>query len=155
MDELEVHDNFAKKMAEKFPRYFGEGKRYGGFAIGEGWYAIIESLMSQIDHYTKWKRNMRARDLKNFRAGDISVTVTPKVNWIKVEQIKEKFGGLRFYYQGGDAQISGMVTMAEAWAGRSCETCGDRGERRSGGWIRTLCDKHEALYQVSKGNYNG
>jgi hypothetical protein len=155
MDELEVHDNFAAKMAEKFPRYFGEGKRYGGFAIGEGWYPIIEALMIQIDHYTKWKRNMRARDLKNVRAGDVSITVTPKVNWITVEQIKEKFGGLRFYYQGGDAHISGMVTMAEVWAHRTCETCGDRGERRSGGWVRTLCDKHEALYQVSKGNYNG
>ena len=155
MDELEVHDNFAAKMAEKFPRYFGEGKRYGGFAIGEGWYPIIEALMIQIDHYTKWKRNMRARDLKNVRAGDVSITVTPKVNWITVEQIKEKFGGLRFYYQGGDAHISGMVTMAEVWAHRTCETCGDPGKQRSGGWVRTLCDKHESLYQVSKGNYNG
>jgi hypothetical protein len=155
MDELEVHDNFAAKMAEKFPRYFGEGKRYGGFAIGEGWYLIIEALMNQIHHYTKWKRNMRARDLKNVRAGDTSIEVTPKVNWIEVNQIKEKFGGLRFYYSGGDDEISGMVRMAEVWADHSCETCGDRGKRRSGGWIRTLCDKHEALYQVSKGNYNG
>jgi hypothetical protein len=36
----------------------------------------------------------------------------------------------------------------------ACEECGGIGERRSGGWIRTLCDKHETLYQVSKGNYN-
>jgi hypothetical protein len=69
-------------------------------------------------------------------------------------QIKEKFGGLRFYYDGGDEYISGLVSMAESWAGNTCETCGEKGERRSGGWIRTLCDKHEALYQVSKGNYN-
>jgi hypothetical protein len=155
MDELEVHDNFTAKMAEKFPRYFGEGKHYGGFAIGAGWYPIIESLMIQIHHYTKWKRNMRARDLKNVRAGDVSIAVTPKVNWIEVNQIKEKFGCLRFYYSGGDDEISGMVRMAEVWADHSCETCGERGKRRSGGWIRTLCDKHEALYQVSKGNYNG
>ena len=184
MDELEVHDNFHAKMAEKFPRYFGEGKRYGGFAIGEGWYHIIESLVSEIDHYTKWRRNMRANDLRRQRAknkgmealidfmagkkGRVSdwdieraedtmqndIKVTPKVEWIEVQQIKEKFGGLRFYYDGGDEQISGMVRMAELWAGRSCETCGNLGERRSGGWIRTLCDKHEALYQVSKGNYN-
>jgi hypothetical protein len=186
MDELEVHDTFAKKMAEKFPRYFGEGKRYGGFAIGEGWYHIIESLVSEIDHYTKWRRNMRANDLRQHRAmmkgrdallkflvkgkafasdwdqeradeimENLGREITPKVEWIHVEQIKEKFGGLRFYYQGGDDQISGMVRMAELWAGRSCERCGDRGERRSGGWIRTLCDKHEAMYQVSKGNYDG
>lgn len=185
MNELEVHDAFADKMAEKFPRYFGEGKRYGGFAIGEGWYDIIEALVSEIDHYTKWRRNMRANDLRKLRAKnkgmealiqfmagkkhtpsewDIEraedamvdpIDITPKVNWIRVEQIKEKFGGLRFYYQGGNDEISGMVRMAELWAGRSCETCGNKGERRSGGWIRTLCDKHNTMYEVSKGNYNG
>ena len=178
MDELEVHDKFSAKMAEKFPRYFGEGKRYGGFAIGEGWYHIIESLVSEIDHYTKWKRNMRANDLRKLRAKnkgmealitfmvgkkdrppsdwDIEraedamqneIKLTPKVDWIRVQQIKEKFGGLRFYYDGGDAEISGMVRMAELWAGRSCETCGNLGERRSGGWMRTLCDKHEQEHQ--------
>jgi hypothetical protein len=185
MDELEVHDAFAKKMAEKYPRYFGEGKRYGGFAIGAGWYPIIESLVGNIDHYTKWRRNMRANDLRKQRAKDKGmeallqfmvgkrdrlpsdwdferaedamendIDVTLKVDWIHVEQIKEKFGGLRFYYQGGDATISGMVSMAESWANHTCETCGNKGERRSGGWVRTLCDKHEALYQASKGNYN-
>lgn len=182
MNELETHDAFANKMAEKFPRYFGEDKRYGGFAIGEGWYPIIEALVSQIDHYTKWRRNMRARDLKKLRAynkgldamikfyqgkkshvseWDIElaeesmengVTVIPKVEWIHVEQIKEKFGGLRFYYQGGDDHISGMVTMAEVWAHRTCETCGAPGKQRSGGWIRTLCDHHEELYQSRNNN---
>jgi len=168
-------------MAEKYPRYFGEGKRYGGFAIGEGWYPIIEALVGQIDHYTKWQRNMRARDLKKQRAKDKGleamitfmvgskgrepsdwdieraeeamendVIITPKVNWIVIQQIKEKFGGLRFYYDGGDAHISGMETMAEIWAGRTCETCGNKGERRSGGWIRTLCDFHETEYQEKR-----
>lgn len=184
MNELETHDNFHAKMAEKFPRYFGEGKRYGGFAIGEGWYHIIESLVSEIDHYTKWRRNMRANDLRKLRAknkgmealidfmsgkkGRVSdwditraeeamendLNITPKVKWIEVQQIKEKFGGLRFYYNGGNDEISGMARMAELWASRTCETCGNLGERRSGGWIRTLCNEHEAKYQVSKGNYN-
>jgi hypothetical protein len=176
MTELDVHDKFSAKMAEKFPRYFGDDKRYGGFAIGEGWYHIIEALVSEIDHYTKWKRNTRKYDLLLDRARDkgrdavlnfickgkvpsiwdeeradaIMATphaITPRVEWIRVAQIKEKFGGLRFYYDGGDAQISGMVTMAERWAGRSCETCGNLGERRSGGWMRTLCDKHEEEHQ--------
>lgn len=179
MSELEVHDTFAAKMAEKYPRYFGEGKQYGGFAIGEGWYSIIEVLVGQIDHYTKWKRRTRAYDLRMQRArsrgrdaviaylckGKLATTwdedradeimeepvkVTPKVEWIEVNQIKEKFGGLRFYYSGGDEHISGMETMAEIWAGRTCETCGERGERRQGGWIRTLCDKHEAEYQEKR-----
>jgi hypothetical protein len=184
MDELEVHDTFAKKMADEYPRYFGEGCRYGGFAIGAGWYHIIEALVSEIDHYTKWRRNMRANDLRKLRAKnkgmealidfmvgkkgrgptdwdleraedvmENGVNVTPKVEWIRVQQIKEKFGGLRFYYDGGNDEISGMVRMAELWAGRTCETCGNKGERRSGGWIRTLCDTHEAEYQNRMKNY--
>ena len=32
-------------------------------------------------------------------------------------QVKEKFGTLRFYYDGGDDEISGMVRMAEAMSG--------------------------------------
>lgn len=175
-----TYEEFEKHMAEKYPRYFGEGKRYGGFAIGKGWYPIIEALVDQIDHYTKWQRRMRANDLRKLRAKnkgmealikfmagknhtpsdwDIEraedamendIKVQPKVEWIHVEQIKEKFGGLRFYYQGGNEHISGMVTMAEVWAGRSCETCGNVGLRRSGGWVRTLCDIHEAEIQRNK-----
>lgn len=148
MTELNTHDAFAKKMAEKYPRYFGDRIKYGGFAIGEGWYPIIEVLISHIDHYTKSKRNKRAYDLRKIREENIPLKVTPKMNWIKVEQIKEKFGGLRFYYQGGDEYISGLVSMAESWASRSCETCGDIGKRRSGGWIRTLCDLHEEQHQA-------
>lgn len=174
--EDERYEQFAKRMAEKFPRYFGDGKRYGGFAIGEGWYQIIEDLVGQIDSYTKWKRNTRAYQLRldrardkgrdavlkfickgkepryfdEDRADDIMATpheIIPAVPWINVVQIKEKFGGLRFYYDGGDDQIQGMVTMAELWAHRTCEKCGNRGEQREGGWIRTLCDVHEAEYQ--------
>ena len=135
MDELEVYDQFAKRMEEKFPKMLS-GK-YGGFAVSSGWWIIIESLMSNIQHYLDWKNR--------------ESEVVPQV---VVTQIKEKFGGLRFYYDGGDNEISGMVRIAESWADHSCETCGNLGERRSGGWIRTLCDKHETMYQVSKGNYN-
>ena len=174
-----TYEEFEKKMAEKYPRYFGEDKHFGGFAIGEGWYPIIETLIAHIDHHTKWKRNMRAYDLRLARAkakgrdalmkwvlkgkavpsfydeqrvDDIMENeqrdITPKVEWIRIAQIKEKFGGLRFYYQGGDDHIDGMVTMAEVWAGRTCETCGNLGKRREGGWIRTLCDTHEAEHQA-------
>jgi hypothetical protein len=174
------YEEFEKHMAETYPRYFGEGKRYGGFAIGGGWYPIIEVLVSEIDHYTKWRRNMRANDLRKQRAKDKGVEaliqfmagkkhtpsdwdieraeeameedlrITPKVDWIDIQQIKEKFGGLRFYYQGGNDEISGMVRMSELWAGRTCETCGNKGERRNGGWIRTLCDFHETEYQEKR-----
>jgi len=57
-------------------------------------------------------------------------------------QVKEKYGTLRFYYNGGDDKIDGMVAMAEIMSARVCETCGSPGKLRKGGWIRTLCDHH-------------
>ena len=121
----EEYEVFAKKMEEQFPKMFAE--QYGGFAVGAGWWPILEALCANIQQHLDWKNR--------------EVEVVPQV---VVEQVKEKFGGLRFYYEGGDEQIYGMVRMAEVWAGMACEDCGEPGKRRGGGWVRTLCDKHEA-----------
>ena len=63
--------------------------------------------------------------------------------------MKEKYGTLRFYYDGGDDYIAGIVHMAENMSARTCETCGAPGKIRRGGWIRTLCDEH-----AEKQNYD-
>ena len=118
------YEEFEKQMIEAYPKMFAEP--YGGFAVGPGWWPILESLCSQIQHHIDWKN----------KQSEVVAQVT-------VNQIKEKFGGLRFYYSGGDDAIDGMVRMAESWAACSCETCGTPGERREGGWIRTLCNAHE------------
>lgn len=136
------YENFAKKMETKYPEMFSQP--YGGFAVGAGWWPILESLCGQIDSYTKWRNNTREALLKDNPYGH---KIPKAVEPVKVAQIKEKFGGLRFYYDGGDEHISGMVRIAESWAGSSCEECGIPGKSRSGGWIRTLCDKHEAERQ--------
>ena len=127
MTEETKYDEFAKRMEERFPKMFS--KRYGGIAVGKGWWPILESLCANIQSRIDWWNKNHEKH--------------PVIEQVVVEQIKEKFGGLRFYYQGGDDEISGMVRMAEAWADHSCEECGSPGTRRSGGWIRTLCDKHE------------
>ena len=127
----EEYELFSKKMERTYPKMF-VGK-YGGFAVGAGWYPILEILCSNIQHHLDWKNRENL-----------------VVAQVEVDQIKEKFGGLRFYYSGGDDEISGMVRMAESWADVACEECGGIGKRRNGGWIRTLCDKHEEEYQESK-----
>lgn len=142
------YEAFARKMEEKYSEMFA-GK-YGGFAVGPGWWPILEGLCSQIDSYTKWRNNTRAALLKD---NPHNYTIPDAVPQVVVEQIKEKFGGLRFYYQGGDERIQGMVTMAEVWAHSVCEECGKPGKSRSGGWIRTLCDEHEAERQAKQEKY--
>ena len=130
------YEEFEKRMHERFPKMFT--KPYGGFAIGKGWWHIIESLCANIQNHIDFKQGQKEKH--GMGNGCDQVTVA---------QIKEKFGGLRFYYDGGDDAISGMVRMAEAWADRSCEECGVPGKQRSGGWIRTLCEVHEAERQAN------
>jgi hypothetical protein len=77
--------------------------------------------------------------------------VKPACPQVVATQIKEKFGTLRFYYNGGDDMVDGVVRMAEAMSAVTCETCGNEGKTRSGGWIRTLCDEHEKAYQERNG----
>lgn len=122
------YEEFANRMEEKYPLMYG-GK-YGGFAVGKGWWPIIESLSANIQSHTDWWNKNRENQ--------------PVIEQVVVEQIKEKFGGLRFYHQGGDEQIHGMVRMAEAWASHTCEECGAPGTSGGRGWIRTLCPVHRA-----------
>ena len=103
-----------------------------GFECGDGWYNILNLLMSNIQHYTDWNN-------KNFEKGYTQYKQVPQVT---LDQVKEKFGTLRFYYTGGDEHISGMVRMAESMSGVICEECGNPGERRGSGWIYTACDAH-------------
>jgi hypothetical protein len=118
------YEEFSKRMETTYPKMFAQP--YGGFAVSAGWWPIIESLCANIQSHIDW-RVKQGQDIAQ----------------VEVNQIKEKFGGLRFYYSGGDDEISGMVRMAEAWADVACEECGAAGKQRSGSWIRTLCDRHE------------
>lgn len=129
------YEDFEKYMNEKYPKMFSHP--YGGIDIGIGWHRVIESLCGKIQSHLDWA---------NKQAQNYPVRCQP-VEQVVVHQIKEKFGGLRFYYHGGDEQVSGMVRMAEVWAENACETCGSPATLRSDGWLRTLCDDHEAERQ--------
>lgn len=65
---------------------------------------------------------------------------------ITVTQIKEKFGGLRFYVddvpEDRRKELYDMIADAERESYETCEVCGEPGISRSDGWIKTLCEKH-------------
>ena len=113
------YEVFAKRMEETYPKMFSG--RYGGFAVGAGWWPMIETLCATIQSRVNSNKDC------------------PQV---VIEQIKEKFGTLRFYYQGGDDFISGAVFLAESMSGSMCEECGAPGKQTKGGWVQTLCDFH-------------
>ena len=63
-------------------------------------------------------------------------------------QIKEKFGGLRFYINSGSEEIWDIISKYEGKSYETCEVCGEQGEIRKdcgwkgSRWYKTMCDKH-------------
>jgi len=66
-----------------------------------------------------------------------------KLGWNKeVIQVKEKFGGLRFYINEGTDEIHQRIGQAELESMKTCEITGKPGKIRTDiGWHRTLCDE--------------
>ena len=108
-----------------------------GFSCGDGWFNILDQLMGNIQHHIDWKQEQKEK----YNRGEGCTQVT-------LDQVKEKFGTLRFYYTGGDDVIDGMVRMAESMSGVTCEECGSPGKRVGGGWVTTLCEAHATARSI-------
>ena len=128
-----------KLLCEKYPKMMinrnksmQETCMCWGFECGDGWFTILDQLMSNIQHHIDWNN-------KNFEKGYTQYKQVPQVT---LDQVKEKFGTLRFYYTGGDDVIDGMVRMAESMSGVTCEQCGSPGTTGGQGWLVTLCETH-------------
>ncbi len=86
------------------------------FDVQVGWYPLIKDLINDL------------------------ITL----GWNKqVCQVKEKFGGLRFYINEGSEKIHNRILNAEKLSYEICELCGEKGELRTKiRWFTTLCDEH-------------
>jgi len=104
--------------------------------------------------WTKWAEERTAEDLSK----PVFKTVPEAVPQVVAEQVKEKFGGLRFYYRGGDDVIDGMLQMAESMSYVTCEECGSPAKSTTDGWIVTNCqscnDSREERRQKELAEYN-
>jgi hypothetical protein len=104
-----------------------------GFSHGNGWFFLLESLCANI------QRHINNRNEWVASYGTANDKPVPQVVAL---QVKEKLGGLRFYYEGGDPTIKGMVTQVQDMSYRICEKCGVMNElvnMNFTGWIRTSC----------------
>ena len=99
----------------------------------------VEKIRQANPKRTKW--------LKSFQS--FKYRIMPKAKFKKIPvapvtigQIKSKYGTLRFYYDGGDETIRGMVIFAELLSESVCEETGGKGIPCSkGGWWATLCEE--------------
>lgn len=113
------------KLFEKYPKLFIQKDlsikqtcMCWGIECGSGWYKLIDMTCNMIYKY------LEDKDLD-----------------FQFIQVKEKFGGLCLYYQGGDEYIGGVVWFAEYLSYEICEQCGSNNNvKQTKGWISTLCD---------------
>ena len=105
-----------------------------GIDVGPGWIPLIEKLADELCEI----------DTNNI---------------IRFVQIKQKFGGLRFYtdHVGNDRDRDlwqkemAIISKYEKLAEVTCERCGQPGICRNTGWRMTLCDDHYKEYLSKKG----
>lgn len=85
--------------------------------VGPGWKFLIDKVMQVLEK----ERSEGAQ--------------------IEIDQVKEKFGTLRFYVSGGSQKLSEIVDWAEEESCHMCENCGSReiNVTTEGGWMKTLC----------------
>ena len=135
-----MKEELDKKLCEKYPKIFKnrngsmqETCMYWGFSHDDGWFDIIDSLCASIQNHINNKR---------YQFREMSQEDFDEEHQVVAAQVKEKFGGLRFYVDGGDDWVYGAISMAESISYRTCEVCGAPGKTRGTGWIRTTCDEH-------------
>lgn len=83
--------------------------------VGEGWRPLVLKLIEDL-FILGWNGNL--------------------------QQIKEKFGGLRFYIGIASDEVHERIRLAEKESYQICDVCGKPGKPRTDGWVRTLCDEH-------------
>lgn len=127
-----MSNELTDKLIKDFPRLFthvsddGERLPCAYLECGDGWFDIIYECSKKICEACK----------------DLSEDDHPKIL-----QIKEKFGGLRYYISSCPEEmcdtVRDAVDFAEKKSYETCETCGEPGTgKKSHGWYYTACEKH-------------
>jgi hypothetical protein len=151
-------NNMKKELEEKifkdFPEFFKHKKDMHkslmgfGIACGDGWYTLVYDLCRDIKN---WYENNESHHIIDEEYNTEIRKGIP--DHFEVVQVKEKFGGLRFYILSAPQVIHDMIRRAENDSYFICERCGKdvrKQEYNDGkyhsyyrdqlGWVQTLCD---------------
>jgi len=125
-----VKQEVQEKLYKKYPKIFKqkdlpmtETCMCWGINCADGWYALIDNLCWYISKTVEHE----------------------KCPPIEAVQVKQKFGGLRFYTGGIDKKISSeinnYINFAEGLSLSICEECGTTTDvkQTKSGWVVTLC----------------
>ena len=152
-DDVGMYSKFVKNYPE-----LTEKARCGYFAVGDGWFTILDTLCWLITSDLRRAQNKLAYAIENNKDKHEIMSAQAAValaiaHLPVIAQVKEKFGALRFYVDlmpdhdtestvEYNRSVSDYITFAECMSSKTCETCGKPGKQITTGWIRTLCDEH-------------
>lgn len=130
-----------------------------GFDCGDGWYGIIDILCKLLTSEYRsakssyddikdnlgqlnWRKDIVTQEMID----NAKAKMDEKASQVPVaSQVKEKFGGLRFYVNSATDNQYALISFAESMSYRTCETCGAPGKTYTDGWHTTLCDIHAEM----------
>jgi hypothetical protein len=125
-----------QRLFERWPTWFNPkgDVRYTGMTLGfthdDGWFDILWRLCGDLEPLV----------------AEFEATGGQK---FEVLQVKEKFGGLRFYVNcRRNEAISQRIDAAIQESFHTCEVCGQPGTLRENGLIKTVCDEHASGQEV-------
>jgi len=133
-----MDEKATKKLFKDFPNLYRvkdksvkDSLMRFGFECEDGWFDLIYELSKKI-------------------------TELDPEGKVEAVQVKEKFGGLRFYINGAPREIHDLIAKYEKKSYQTCEACGAKGKSRPDlGWVRTLCNKHYKIIRpASSKNHN-
>lgn len=144
------------KLYERYPEIFEQ--RSTGFEHGDGWYNILDCLCFALMQTVNQRRSS-LEWLENIGVGNEKWANGDKVSYAEINdakykleealrelpravQVKEKFGGLRFYVNQANEEQYAYLYFAELMSTTICEQCGSPAKPTGKGWIRTLCEEH-------------
>lgn len=117
-------------LMKKYPGIFPADSFY--FECGSGWALLIDELCHEMAQHHDFNVKNKPKN-------------KPKIKPVVCVQAKTKFGGLRFYVEGGDDYTHGLIRMAESFSLMICEHCGERCRPGTPAtrWNATRCDNHK------------
>lgn len=153
------------QLCEKYPLIFRDRNAdmrttsmCWGLECGDGWYNIIDVLCGLLtsDYRQTQSRYDSIKDKVDQPRweGSKDIITQEKIDAVKAKldeetlkvptasQVKEKFGGLRFYVNAATDKHDQYITFAESMSYCTCEECGAPGKTYTDGWHTTLCDIH-------------
>lgn len=161
-----------------------------GVSVGDGWYTLIDRLcltiqgnINSVNERAKWLTQYHhvineaqqgnygpiqqmypkmSRDQHNSIIADrlFQKEVPKPISQVVAQQVKEKFGSLRFYIKGGNDFAFGAIALAESLSSKICDVCGNPGKLGNqsltfeepkrdgvGGYYATRCKEHWGYQQ--------